>query len=569
MVFAAFTFKARSNSPLYHGKKITIDTPNTLQSQVPKNDTFPSGMFINVKHADSNYLKSNEFKTKAFVIVDSKEIGNVGNDYVEKSGKNYSTVVIYNPKEAQIQFGVKGKYGVIKLTQKDATFITADAVAYDEKNKSIKLSGNNTSINGDFSNSLIYLEDKIISPDVLNQIAPDKISSIRILKGDKIKDVVDAKGKTSVIYISLKPDDLPGIVVKSKLMQNGKADSHLQEEFTISTTYTDKNNVSIFYIGLDNQLKVYSSKIKPDDLTLLISGDVSFSGNNGSYNVRVVTPGQRILRFLHKDGRSIPVSFTINAQRVPDPTDPDFPEQLRDRLKIIKNEISVDKLPFIYIGPSAGGTIRTDYLKTQKIRILEGCRFRSGTAWFVGPGFGDNIVKLSLTENNLSDVEQYFKQCEDGSKIVFDNISVFDKNGVVQVVSPNPVFIAGLNNTKASLKENDLKINNANITFTKVEQNPQFTGGQEAWKNFLRANLKPNTPVDEGWSAGKFTIIVKFIVHTDGTVSDVTTENYKGTKTALHCIEVIKNAPKWQPAVQNGRKVNAYKKQPITFLIEE
>ncbi|MBK9486203.1 MAG: hypothetical protein IPO01_13685 [Chitinophagaceae bacterium] len=45
----------------------------------------------------------------------------------------------------------------------------------------------------------------------------------------------------------------------------------------------------------------------------------------------------------------------------------------------------------------------------------------------------------------------------------------------------------------------------------------------------------------------------------------MTTENYAGTKTALHCIEVIKNAPKWQPAVQNGRKVNAYKKQPITL----
>ena len=58
-------------------------------------------------------------------------------------------------------------------------------------------------------------------------------------------------------------------------------------------------------------------------------------------------------------------------------------------------------------------------------------------------------------------------------------------------------------------------------------------------------------------------------MHTDGTVSDVTTEDYAGSKTALHCIGVIKNAPKWQPAVQNGRKVNAYKKQPITFVIEE
>ena len=331
------------------------------QNRIAKNDTFPSIIFVNVKHADSNYLKSDEFKNKALVIVDSKEIGNVGNDYVEKSGKNYSTIVIYNPKEAQLQFGVKGKYGVIKLTQKDAMFITADAVAYDEKNKSIKLSGNNTSINGDFSNSLIYLEDKIISPDVLNQIATDKISTISILKGDKIKDVVAAKGKTSVIYISLKPDDLPEVLVKSKLIQSEKS-----------------NNKS----ELNNNLK--------------------------------------------------------------------------------------------------------------------------------------NVPENDAVANN-----------------------------------------------KEQQTRSDNKI------FTKAEVAPQFTGGEEAWKNFLRANLKPNTPIDEGWSGGKFTIIVKFIVHTDGTVSDVSTENYKGSKTALHCIDVIKNAPKWQPAVQNGRKVNAYKIQPITFLIEE
>jgi hypothetical protein len=96
-----------------------------------------------------------------------------------------------------------------------------------------------------------------------------------------------------------------------------------------------------------------------------------------------------------------------------------------------------------------------------------------------------------------------------------------------------------------------------------------FTGGDDAWRDYLQKHLKASTPVDEGWKAGKYTLIVKFIVHTDGSVSDVQTENYKGTKTSLHCIEVIKNAPAWQPAYQNGKKVNAYKKQPITFVIEE
>jgi protein TonB len=33
-------------------------------------------------------------------------------------------------------------------------------------------------------------------------------------------------------------------------------------------------------------------------------------------------------------------------------------------------------------------------------------------------------------------------------------------------------------------------------------------------------------------------------------------------------IRVIKKSGKWEPAVQNGRKVKSYKKQPITFRLE-
>ena len=47
LVFAAFTFKAKNNRSLYQSKND--------QNKISKNDTFPSGTFINVKHADSNY----------------------------------------------------------------------------------------------------------------------------------------------------------------------------------------------------------------------------------------------------------------------------------------------------------------------------------------------------------------------------------------------------------------------------------------------------------------------------------------------------------------------------------
>ena len=81
-------------------------------------------------------------------------------------------------------------------------------------------------------------------------------------------------------------------------------------------------------------------------------------------------------------------------------------------------------------------------------------------------------------------------------------------------------------------------------------------------------NLNPDIPVDEGWKAGTYTIVVQFIVHADGTVSDVTTTNYQNSKTAKHCISLIKQSPNWKPAIQNSKPVNAYRKQPITFVVE-
>ena len=34
-------------------------------------------------------------------------------------------------------------------------------------------------------------------------------------------------------------------------------------------------------------------------------------------------------------------------------------------------------------------------------------------------------------------------------------------------------------------------------------------------------------------------------------------------------VKVITRGPKWTPALQNGRYVNAYRRQPVTFIVEE
>ncbi|MEI9956815.1 MAG: hypothetical protein WDM90_11050 [Ferruginibacter sp.] len=168
---------------------------------------------INVKHADSAYLKCDDYKNKALVIVDDKQIGNVGAKYMERNWNKFSSVVVYNQREAKKIYGSDGTFGAIKLTERNEITIIADSIIVDDKNNTIQLAGEKTSIKGDLSNSLIYVDGKITTPAELNLITGDKINSVNILKGNKLDDIAEAKGKTSIINISLKPDNLQEVVV--------------------------------------------------------------------------------------------------------------------------------------------------------------------------------------------------------------------------------------------------------------------------------------------------------------------------------------------------------------------
>ena len=108
-----------------------------------------------------------------------------------------------------------------------------------------------------------------------------------------------------------------------------------------------------------------------------------------------------------------------------------------------------------------------------------------------------------------------------------------------------------------------------NKIFTKVEVEAAFPGGEGAWQNYLKKTLNASTPVDNGASGGKYTVIIKFVVSKDGSLSDVKCENDPGFGMCDEAIRVIKKTRNWTPAIQNGRNVNAYRRQPITFLVEE
>ena len=104
--------------------------------------------------------------------------------------------------------------------------------------------------------------------------------------------------------------------------------------------------------------------------------------------------------------------------------------------------------------------------------------------------------------------------------------------------------------------------------FTKTQQEAEFAGGEDGWRNFLRTNLNANVPADNNAPSGKYTIIVRFIVNKLGILDDIKPENDPGYGMAKEAIRVVSKSGKWKPAIRYGKYINAYRRQPITFLIE-
>jgi periplasmic protein TonB len=103
--------------------------------------------------------------------------------------------------------------------------------------------------------------------------------------------------------------------------------------------------------------------------------------------------------------------------------------------------------------------------------------------------------------------------------------------------------------------------------FLKVEVESQYPGGNNSWIRFLLKSLSnyPEQALEKGIEG---TVLVQFIVDREGNISDVQAisgpEELKGP-----AVNVIKKSGKWIPAIQNGRLVKSYKKQPITFRLSE
>ncbi len=177
-----------------------------------------------------------------------------------------------------------------------------------------------------------------------------------------------------------------------------------------------------------------------------------------------------------------------------------------------------------------------------------------------GKIFNGTMDKLPTKDSDVESIE-VFKDSDEmvkkyGSKA---------KDGVIQITTK-----------KGSVHIHSYQQDNLGTTqvesepvFSKTEKEPNFPAENGGWMAFLQKNLNANVPITKGAPPGTYETVTQFIVDKQGNLSEFKPLTKHGYGMEEEVIRLLKAGPDWNPAEQNGKKVTAYKKQKITFIVSE
>jgi antitoxin component YwqK of YwqJK toxin-antitoxin module len=100
-----------------------------------------------------------------------------------------------------------------------------------------------------------------------------------------------------------------------------------------------------------------------------------------------------------------------------------------------------------------------------------------------------------------------------------------------------------------------------------VERQAQFKGGDEGWKKYLEKNLNATIPQAVGAPAGNYEVQVQFVVDKDGIPTNIKAVSVpaKCKACGAEAVRILRESPKWDPAILNNEPVIYEAAQTITF----
>ncbi len=316
----------------------------------------------------------------------------------------------------------------------------------------------------------------------------------------------------------------------------------LEKEKNPKAGVIDTNHGQAGYINNLTELRSDTTKPKDnfDNYLLVIDGVIQEQRGFKSADTNLFNNGKQLRITVFKDNTGIEkygekgkdgvIEITTNGVMRPKPD-----------VNKNKSEISVKK---VWLG---------DTTKSKKVEPL-----------IVIDGKARPDLNFSKIETVISvDKIESIKILNDKNDNATAKYGAMAKQGVIEI------------NTKKTKPDEDIvnryntQVNDDNKVFEKVEVEAVFPGGVNGWREFLQKNLKSTVPVDSGANAGTYTVVAQFIVHKDGSISDLKTLTNHGHGMESEVLRAMKKSPNWIPAMQNGHKVAAYRKQPVTFVIAE
>jgi periplasmic protein TonB len=97
------------------------------------------------------------------------------------------------------------------------------------------------------------------------------------------------------------------------------------------------------------------------------------------------------------------------------------------------------------------------------------------------------------------------------------------------------------------------------------EREATFKKNVKDWTTYIQKNLDQDAG---GKSVKGGRVMVRFMVNTKGETSNIYLEKSVEFVLDEASVKVIGDSPLWTPAFQNGKVVNAYRRQPLTFIKE-
>ncbi len=184
--------------------------------------------------------------------------------------------------------------------------------------------------------------------------------------------------------------------------------------------------------------------------------------------------------------------------------------------------------------------------------------------WKKWDSTGHLTDSLTYSEGKITDSSKfyYFKNGTLSSFNItdFKNDKFLEKGYNDSEEITSEIFFTGQKGVRKDYKNGTITIDSL---FTREEKEATFRGGLSAWSRYISGRLSSN--IDKFSESDYGTCIVRFVIDTDGKVSDVKATTMKGSKLAEVAVNAIAHGPKWIPAMQYGKLVKAYRLQPVTL----